>query len=111
MLSNITNGSKLYYFPSVDTPYSAFWKTCTYKQEKTIQDVNDEHELNMALKDTNLTTCVALTGKECRYSYTDRIKRDVAADNSTEFKIKADNVLLYSSKPLYFKVRKLFRLI
>lgn len=113
MLSNATNVSKLHYLPCVDTPYSAFRKTSTYKQMKTIEDINDDHELSMALKDTDSSmSCVALTGKKCRYSYTERIKREALADNSTvqEFKIKTDKVLFYSSKPLLFKVRKLFNI-
>lgn len=73
---------------------------------KTIEDINDDHELNMILKDTDSSTCLALTGKECRYSHTERIKREAPADNSTEdFKIKTDRVLLYSSKALSFQVK------
>lgn len=106
MLSNITNGSKLYYLPNVDTPYSAFDKTFTYKQMKTIEDINDDHELNMILKDTDSSTCLALTGKDCRYSHNERIKRDTPKDNSTEFKIRTDRVILYSTNPLSFKVKE-----
>lgn len=72
---------------------------------KMIEDINDDHELNMVLKDTDTSTCIALTGKECRYSHNERIKRDVLADNSTDFKIKTDRVLLYSTG-LSFKVKK-----
>ncbi|XP_014487593.1 PREDICTED: uncharacterized protein LOC106751250 [Dinoponera quadriceps] len=108
VLSNAINGSKLYYLPCVDTPYSIFRKTITYKQMKMIEDINDDHELNMVLKDIDSNTCVALTGKECRYSHNDRIKRDVPADkkNYTDFRLKTDRVLLYSSKALLFKVKK-----
>lgn len=105
VLSNATNGYKLYYLPSVDTPYSAFRNTFTYKQMKTIENINDDHELNMVLKDIDSSTCVALTGKECRYSHNERIKRDVLATNLTDFRIKTDRVLLYSGAPLSFKVK------
>lgn len=102
VLSNATSGSKIYYFPCVVTPDTVFRKV--YKQIRVIEDMNDDHEFNMILKDIDSSGCIALTGKQCRYSYTERIKRDAAADNSTEFKIKTDRVLLYSAKPLGFKV-------
>lgn len=75
-----------------------------YKQIKTIEDINDDHEFNMVLKDVDSSGCIALAGKQCRYSYTERIKRDVANSNNTEFKIKTDKVLLYSAEPLLLKV-------
>ncbi|KAL0110824.1 hypothetical protein PUN28_014046 [Cardiocondyla obscurior] len=101
VLSNATNGSKIFYFPCVDNPNTIFQKL--YKQIRIVEDVNDEHELNMVLKDMDSNGCVALTGKQCRYSYTERIKRQVLESNSTEFKIKTDRVLLYSAKPLLLK--------
>lgn len=60
----------------------------------------------MILKDTDSSECIALTGKQCRYSQTERIKRE-AAEEDTEFKIKTDRVLFYSSKSLSFKVKLL----
>lgn len=107
VLSNATNGSKIFYFPCVVKPYTVYQKI--YKQIRTIEDLNDDHEFNMALKDIDSNGCMALTGKQCRYSYTERIKRDALADNSTEFKIKTDNVILYSAKPLLFKVNDIVR--
>lgn len=68
------------------------------------EDINDDHEFNMALKDIDPSGCVALTGKQCRYSYAERIKRDALADNSTGIQIITDDVILYSAKPLLFKV-------
>ncbi|KYN33210.1 V-type proton ATPase subunit S1 [Trachymyrmex septentrionalis] len=100
VLSNATNGSKIFYFPCVLSDES-FQKI--YKQI-IIEDIND-HEFNMILKDIDSSGCIALTGKQCRYSYTERIKREALADNSTsEFKIKTDNVLLYSAQPLILKI-------
>ncbi|XP_011135501.1 uncharacterized protein LOC105180874 [Harpegnathos saltator] len=104
ILSNVTNGSKMHYLPCVDTPYSVFRKTFNYKQMKTLEDINDNHELNMVFKDIDSSTYIAITGKECRYSQNERIKREVFADNSTDFRIKTDRVLLYSSAALSFKV-------
>lgn len=105
VLSNATNGWKIFYFPCVDKPSTVFQKM--YKQIRTIEDINDDHELNMVLKDIDSNGCLALTGKQCRYSHTERIKRDALADNSTEFKIKTEHVLLYSAKPLSFKVNNI----
>ncbi|KAG5333238.1 VAS1 ATPase, partial [Acromyrmex charruanus] len=105
VLSNATNGSKIFYFPCVVSPDEIFQKI--YKQKKMIEDINDDHdhEFNMILKDIDSSGCIALTGKQCRYSYTERIKREALADNSTsEFKIKTDNVLLYSAQPLILKI-------
>ncbi|XP_011155753.2 uncharacterized protein LOC105193113 [Solenopsis invicta] len=101
VLSNATNGSKIVYFPCVDTPDTVLLKV--YKQIKVIEDINDDHEFNMVLKDIDSSGCILLTGKQCRYSHTERIKREALADNSTEFKIKTNKVLLYSAKPLSFK--------
>lgn len=93
-----TNGSRLYYLPT----NTIFQKM--YDKIKTIENINDDHELNMILKDTDSSECIALTGKQCRYSQTERIKRE-AAIGDTEFKIKTDRVLFYSSKSLSFKVK------
>ncbi|XP_018060004.1 PREDICTED: uncharacterized protein LOC108694836 [Atta colombica] len=102
VLSNATNGSKIFYFPCVDSPDEIFQKIYKEKQKKI--EVID-HELNMILKDIDSNGCIALTGKQCRYSYTERIKREALADNFTsEFKIKTDNVLLYSAQPLILKI-------
>ncbi|EGI69110.1 PREDICTED: uncharacterized protein LOC105154940 [Acromyrmex echinatior] len=98
VLSNATNGSKIFYFPCVDSPNEVFQKI--YK--KIIS--GNVNEFNMIFKDIDLSGCIALTGKQCRYS-TERIKREALADNSTsEFKIKTDNVLLYSAQPLILKI-------
>lgn len=103
VLTNATNGSKIFYFPCVVKPNIVLLKI--YKQIRMIEDMNDDdHEFNMILKDIDSSGCIVLTGKQCRYSYTERIKREALADNSTEFKIKTDKVLLYSAKPLLFKV-------
>ncbi|KAL6446438.1 hypothetical protein ACFW04_001187 [Cataglyphis niger] len=103
VLSIATNGSKLYYFPHVLKPITIFEKIYSDKQIRTVEDINDDHELNMVLKDTDSNDCIALTGKQCRYSQTERIKREAANGNdTTEFKIKTDKVLFYSSKSLYF---------
>lgn len=59
----------------------------------------------MVLKDTDSSECIALTGKQCRYSQTERIKREAVEENTEEFKIKTDNILFYSSKSLSFKVK------
>lgn len=93
-------------------PDAVFQKLFSIGQVKTIEDVND-HELTMILKDTDSSRCVALTGKQCRYS--ERIKRDTANseasednkkdDKDEEFKIQTDRVIFYSAKPLLFKVR------
>jgi len=107
VLSIATNGSKIHYFPFVFMPDAVFEKVFTDRQIKIIEDINDDHELNMILKDTDSSTCVALTGKQCRYSQTDRIKRDAAAEESKEFKINIDRFLFYSSQALIFNVRKL----
>lgn len=104
VLSNATNGSKIFYFPCVVTPDIVFQKT--YDKIKMIENMNDDHEFNMILKDVDSSGCIALTGKQCRYSYTERIKRETVGDNSTEFKIKTDRVILYSAKPLIFKASK-----
>ncbi|KAL6262658.1 hypothetical protein P5V15_005451 [Pogonomyrmex californicus] len=101
VLSNATNGSKIFYFPCVVTPDAIFRKI--YKQVKTIEDINDDHEFNMILKDVDSSGCTALTGKQCRYNYVERIKRDTANDNSTEFKIRTEKILFYSGKSLLFK--------
>ncbi|XP_071560029.1 uncharacterized protein [Temnothorax nylanderi] len=100
VLSNAVNGSKIIYFPCVITPDVVYRKIY---EIKTIEDINDDHELNMALKDIDSNSCIAITGKQCRYSYAERIKREAVADNSTEFKIKTDRIILYSAKPLLFK--------
>lgn len=105
VLSNATNGSKVFYFSCVDAPDVVYRKI--YKQIRTIEDISDDHEFNMALKDIDSSGCIALTGEQCRFSHTERIKRDVLGDNSTEFKIKVDNVLLYSANPLVFKVNNI----
>lgn len=68
-----------------------------------IEDISDD-QLNMALKDSDSNACIALAGKQCRYSQAERIKRD-AEEDSKEFKIKTDRVLLYSSTSPTFKVR------
>ncbi|XP_012535706.1 uncharacterized protein LOC105836283 [Monomorium pharaonis] len=101
VLSNTTNGSKIFYYPCVVTSDTVFRKI--YKQIRMIEDMNDDHEFNMVLRDVDSSGCIALTGKQCRYSHTERIKRETVADNSTEFKINTDKVLLYSTKPLLFK--------
>ncbi|KYN04708.1 PREDICTED: uncharacterized protein LOC108772322 [Cyphomyrmex costatus] len=95
VLSNAINGSKILYFPCVVSPVTVFQNI--YKQRKMI-DINDDHKFNMVLKDIDSSGCIALTGKQCRYSHTERIKREVSVDNSTELKIKTDKVLLYSAK-------------
>ncbi|XP_011863949.1 PREDICTED: uncharacterized protein LOC105559914 [Vollenhovia emeryi] len=102
VLSNTTNGSKIFYFPCVITPDAVSRKV--YKEIRTVEDINDDHEFNMALKDVDSSGCMMLTGKQCRYSYTERIKRDAPEDNSTEFKIKTDRVIMYSAQPLTFKL-------
>ncbi|KYN23329.1 PREDICTED: uncharacterized protein LOC108758424 [Trachymyrmex cornetzi] len=103
VLSNATNGSKIFYFACVVSSDEIIQKIC--KQKKMIEDINDDHNLNMILKDIDSNGCIVLTGKQCRYSYTERIKREVLADNSTsEFKIKTDDVLLYSAQPLTLKI-------
>ncbi|XP_070154330.1 uncharacterized protein [Polyergus mexicanus] len=103
VLSIATNGSRLYYFPRVLKPNTIFEKIYSDKRIRTIEDINDDHELNMILKDTDSSECIALTGKQCRYSQTERIKREAAENNTAEFKIKTDKVLFYSSKSLYFE--------
>lgn len=105
MLSTAINGSRLYYLPCVFEPTTSFQKLYSDKQIRTIEDINDEHELNMVLKDTDSSECIALTGKQCRYSQTERIKREDTKEDTGEFKIKTDKILLYSSKSLSFKVR------
>lgn len=101
-ISSAVNGSKIFYFPCVIKPDKVYQKI--YKQIRTIEDINDNHEFNMILKDIDSSGCKALAGKQCRYTYTERTKREALADNSTEFKIITDKVLLYSAKPLLFKV-------
>jgi len=109
VLSNATNGCKIFYFPCVDSPDEIFQKIYKEKQKKI--EVID-HELNMILKDIDSNGCIALTGKQCRYSYPERIKREALADNSTsEFKIKTDNVLLYSAQPLILKVNNINKIL
>lgn len=103
MLSTAINGSRLYYLPCVFEPTTSFQKLYSDKQIRTIEDINDEHELNMVLKDTDSSECIALTGKQCRYSQTERIKREDTKEDTGEFKIKTDKILLYSSKSLSFK--------
>ncbi|XP_024882201.1 uncharacterized protein LOC112461381 [Temnothorax curvispinosus] len=103
VLSNAVNGSKIIYFPCVITPDVVYRKIYRIYEIKTIEDMNDDHELNMALKDIDSNSCIAITGKQCRYSYAERIKREAVADNSTEFKIKTDRIILYSAKPLLFR--------
>ncbi|XP_072759752.1 uncharacterized protein [Anoplolepis gracilipes] len=103
VLSIATNGSKVYYFPRVPKSHMIFQKIYSEKQIRTIEDINDDHELNIVLKDTDSSECTALTGKQCRYSQTERIKREAAENNTSEFKIKTDRILFYSSKSLSFK--------
>lgn len=88
-------------------PATVFQKVYSDKQTKRIEDINDDHELNMILKDTDPGTCVALTGKQCRYSQTERIKRETSTEESEDFKIDMDRFLFYSSKTPLFNVRKL----
>jgi len=83
----------------------SFQKVYRGNHIKTIEDINDDHELNMVLKDTDSSECIVLTGKQCRYSQTERIKREDAKEGTEEFKIKTDKILFYSSKSLSFKVR------
>ncbi|EZA52705.1 hypothetical protein DMN91_001543 [Ooceraea biroi] len=104
VLSIATNGSKLHYFPFVFKPAAVFQKVFSDKQVQTIEDINDHHELNMILKDSDPSTCVALTGKQCRYSQAERIKRDTAAEESEEFKINIKRFLFYSSQTPLFHV-------
>ncbi|CAL1673854.1 unnamed protein product [Lasius platythorax] len=104
VLSIATNGSKLYYFPCVLKPNTIFEKIYSDKQIRTIEDINDDHELNMVLKDTDSSECIALTGKQCRYSQSERIKREAAENNTAEFGIRTDRILFYSSKSLLFKI-------
>jgi len=110
VLSNLIKGSKIFYFRCVST--SVFQNSNL--TIKDIKDIYDGHALNMILKDIdssgNGSNCIALTGKWCCYNNTERTKREVLeenADNSTEFKIKTDDVLLYSTKPLLFKVNNI----
>lgn len=84
-----------------------FRKTYNNNKIRLLEDINDDHEFNMILKDVDSNGYIALTGKQCRYSYTERIKRETVADNSTEFKIKTDKVILYSAKPLIFRVNNI----
>lgn len=107
VLSIATNGSKLHYFPFVFKPHAVFQKVFSDRQMNIIEDINDSHELTMILKDTDSSTCVALTGEQCRYSQAERIKRETAAedDKSDELKIDSDRFLFYSQTPL-FNVRK-----
>lgn len=109
VLSNATNGSKIFYYPCVVSPDKIFQKI--YKHIKNIENMNYDHEFNMVLKDIDSNGCIAFTGKQCRYSHAERIKREALADNSTEFKIKTDKVLLYSAQPLKFQVNNINILI
>lgn len=111
VLSIATNGSKLYYFPCVLKPNTIFQKIYSDKQIRTIEDINDDHELNMVLKDTDSSECIALTGKQCRYSQSERIKREAAENNTAEFGIRTDRILFYSSKSLLFEVKQLLDLM
>jgi hypothetical protein len=104
VLSNTTSGSKIFYFPCVITPDLVYHKL--YKQIRVIEDINDDHEFNVALKDIDSNGCIALTGKQCRYSYTERIKREVSTDNTTQVKIKTDKVILFSAKPFEFQANE-----
>ncbi|XP_011699483.1 PREDICTED: uncharacterized protein LOC105456847 [Wasmannia auropunctata] len=99
VLSNATNGSKILYHPCVKALdiLQNNYKTRTL-------DINDEHEVNMIFKDIDSNGCIVLTGKQCRYSYAERIKREaLAANTTTEVRIKTDKVILYSAEPLLFK--------
>jgi len=115
MLSDVINGSKIFYSPCADI-FSII--TSAFQKIYNLKDIiSDDHMFNMILKDINSSgsnnngsNCIAITGKSCRYTNTERIKRKVLAenaDNSTEFKIKTDDVLLYSTKPLLFKVNNI----
>lgn len=106
VLSNATNGLKVSYFPCVIDADVVFRKTYPNKI-RTIEDISDDHEFNMILKDVDSNGCIALTGKQCRYSYTERIKRETVEKNFTGFKIQTDKVILYSTKPLIFKVNNI----
>lgn len=104
MLSIVTKGSFIRYFPCVDTPDTTFQKVFSDRQMRIIEDISND-QLNMALQDSDSNECVALVAKQCRYSQTERIKRDTAAaEDSDAFKIKTDRVILYASKPPTFKV-------
>ncbi|XP_012220446.1 uncharacterized protein [Linepithema humile] len=105
VLSVVTNGSEIHYFPCVHTPDAVFQKVFNDEQMRIIEDLSDD-QLNMALKDSDSNACIALAGKQCRYSQTERIKRDTAKENSTEFKIKTDRVILYASTSPTFKAPK-----
>ncbi|XP_029166616.1 uncharacterized protein LOC114937355 [Nylanderia fulva] len=104
VLPIVTNGSKLYYYPSVFKPNTILEKLYSDKQIRTLEDINDDHELNMVLKDTDSSECIALTGKQCRYSQPERIKRETTENNTAEFGIRTDRILFYSSKPLSFQI-------
>lgn len=106
VLLNAVNDSspRVIYCPSVVKPNTIFEKMYSDKQIKTIEDINDDHELNMILKNTDSSKCIALTGKQCRYSQTERIKREATDNNTVEFGIRTDRILFYSSKSLSFQI-------
>ncbi|KAG7200880.1 hypothetical protein KM043_003243 [Ampulex compressa] len=71
-----------------------------FKRIKTIDDFYKHYE---SLKEFNTRLVPILTGERCAYRDSDRVKREVQ-EETMEFIIRTDRVLLYSSQPLSIKV-------
>ncbi|XP_012288603.1 uncharacterized protein LOC105704173 [Orussus abietinus] len=121
VLLQLNDTGSLIYLPGVDLPMLVFEELDSYNWSSKVPDqpeslpnrnvfvthVGDLDAVPENFKMINESTpsvLAVLTGKSCIYSRPDRRRRSVGAENSTDFIVSTDRVLLYSKEGPYIKV-------
>lgn len=69
-------------------------------------------ETYKTIKDSSPNLIAILTGKACNYRRSERVKRNILAnDNDKHFIVSSHKVLLYSSQPLSLKVISIINIL
>ncbi|XP_033362038.1 V-type proton ATPase subunit S1-like [Bombus vosnesenskii] len=121
-LQEVISGDSLRYFPAVEKAVNTVEDLPLYNQTYNdyVDSVSDGQLLIVpisnldvipdtykTIKDSSPNLIAMLTGKACSYRRSERVKRDIDADNTTtSFVISGARVLLYANRPLSLQPEK-----